>query len=275
MKAQKHVRDLLYDFHRGELSQDDRRKLEEHLAGCKRCAKAAEEIRVLMQTVPVPQTKPSDALSERYWDAFSYNVMNRVRSEENQHSVRKISFAEYLRSVFLYQRRSLAAISVGLTIVAVVVLTRQFGNVDPPGTDQLAEQQGDIQTPTVQARLDQYFRKSQILMVGLMNMKPENGNGVDLSVEQAVSRELIREARFLSQQNIDERTRVLIANLEKILIELANMEKQYDLPDIEILRAGINQENLLFKLRMGEGSYTAEPLTQDSERNLSQKGESL
>jgi hypothetical protein len=111
-------------------------------------------------------------------------------------------------------------------------------------------------------------------MVGLMNMKPANGDQPDLITEQTVSRELIQEARYLSQQNIDERTKRLITDLEKILIELANIEEAYDLPDIEILRAGIRQENLLFKLRMGD-QLLAPSASNEQDQTLSQKGESL
>ena len=47
----------------------------------------------------------------------------------------------------------------------------------------------------------------------------------------------------------------LIGDLEKILIELANIKEESGLPNVEIVRGGIHQENLLFKIRMAEAMY--------------------
>ncbi|HEX9829220.1 MAG TPA: zf-HC2 domain-containing protein [Bacteroidota bacterium] len=279
MKSSKHIQDLLYEFHRGELPEDERRRVEQHLASCERCATSAKEVQELVNAVPTSSAKPSEALPEQFWNSFSYAVVNRIRSSERLERVRKISFGEYLQSVLVYQRRVFTALAVGVAVVAVLVLTRQFGVVGDPDTERVTQAQSETETPTVQARLGQYFRKSQILMVGLMNMKSENGDGLDLSIESAASRELLQEARFLSEQNIDERTKRLVTDLKKILIELANIEAMYDLPDIEILRAGIRQENLLFKLRMGEQGYDSgsqsSPNATEQQNNSSQKGESL
>jgi hypothetical protein len=46
-----------------------------------------------------------------------------------------------------------------------------------------------------------------------------------------------------------------VSDLEKILIQLENIKSQHDLPDVEIIRGGIHQENLLFKTRMAEARY--------------------
>jgi hypothetical protein len=83
-------------------------------------------------------------------------------------------------------------------------------------------------------------------------MKHEPGRSFDLSAEREVSRDLIKEARYLREQDIDRRSARLIEDLNKILIELANLEDEHDLPDVEIIRGGIHQENLLFKIRMAE-----------------------
>ena len=277
MKSSKHIQDLLYEFHRGELPEDERRRVEQHLASCERCATSAKEVQELVNAVPTSSAKPSEALPEQFWNSFSYAVVSRIRSAERLEPVRKISFGEYLQSLLVYQRRVFTALAVGVAVVAVLVLTRQFGVVE--NTELVTQAQSETETPTVQARLGQYFRKSQILMVGLMNMKSENGDGLDLSIESAASRELLQEARFLSEQNMDERTKRLVTDLKKILIELANIEAMYDLPDIEILRAGIRQENLLFKLRMGEQGYDSGSQSSsnstEQQNNSSQKGESL
>ena len=101
-------------------------------------------------------------------------------------------------------------------------------------------------------RMERYLRKSKILLVGLSNMKTDAGHPLDLSAEREASRSLIKEARYLQTQDIDRRSARLISALNKILIELANLEEHNDIPGVEIIRGGINQENLLFKIRMAE-----------------------
>jgi len=111
----------------------------------------------------------------------------------------------------------------------------------------------------VRMELAEYYRKSKILLVGISNINPELGQSVDLAVERQVARQLIYQTRYLDSKQLDERSRALVRALERILIELANMEQQADLKDVDIIRAGIHQENMLFKIRMAESDYaTAE-----------------
>ena len=53
-----------------------------------------------------------------------------------------------------------------------------------------------------------------------------------------------------------------------------SIEIRNDLPGVEILRAGIRQENLLFKIRMGEQLSVPQAPT-DRTQHQSNKGESL
>ncbi|MGH2568015.1 MAG: zf-HC2 domain-containing protein [Bacteroidota bacterium] len=273
MNLHREIQSLLYEFYRGELPEAKHRQVREHLATCERCSKTATEIQELVNVATLPSTKPSDERPEQFWNSFALHVIDRVRREEQRKHVRKISLGDYLQSVFVHQRRTAVALGVGLAIVSLILLTWQL-RVPLETAEQramVAEPEG--QTAIVHARLGQYLRKSQTLMVGLMNMKSENNGGLDLSTERAVSRELIHEARYLTEQDIDERAKQLVNDLKRILIELSNIEGRYDLPDVEILRAGIEQENLLFKLRMGEQLYAPAPTEQRN--SISPKGESL
>lgn len=273
MNIHREIQSLLYEYTRGELSATEQQRVGNHLATCTRCATNAAEIRELVKGIPTSAWKPAEDRSDNYWSSFSYNIINRIRLNDQHQRVPKISFAEYLRSMFVYQRRAFVGIGVGLAVIAVLVLTWQLQRSGGSGIQQLASGASENQTPTVQARYGQYLRQSQMLMVGLMNMKSESGERVDLNVERDLSRHLIQEARYLHDQDIDEHAKQLIRDLEKILIELANIEEQHDLPDVEILRAGIRQENLLFKIRMGEQLYPPPPKNQ--KEHQSPKGETL
>jgi len=92
------------------------------------------------------------------------------------------------------------------------------------------------------------------LLVGIENMKTGEGGAVDLSAERRASRDLVQEARYFRQLRLDPRSERLMGDLEKIFIELSNSHDSRSRPDVELLRSGIQQENLLFKIRMAENT---------------------
>jgi len=94
-----------------------------------------------------------------------------------------------------------------------------------------------------------------VLLIGISNLKTGAGEPVDLSVEQRASRDLVREARYLKQRPLDPRVDELIDSMSRILIEMANITRDNQIPNVEIVRSGIHQENLLFKIRMAETVY--------------------
>jgi hypothetical protein len=102
--------------------------------------------------------------------------------------------------------------------------------------------------------MNQYLRKSKVLLVGLENMKTGEGRTVDLTAERKASRALVDESRSLKQQPLDLHSVQLMNDVDKILIELANTDESESSPHVEMLRGGIRQENLLFKIRMAENS---------------------
>jgi hypothetical protein len=112
-----------------------------------------------------------------------------------------------------------------------------------------------ISTSDATTRMSGYLRRSKTLLVGLTNMKPAPTGSVDLSTERKMSRELVQEARFLKQLPLDDRSVRLLSDLEKIQIELANLDASYNAPEVELIRHGIRRENLLFKVRVSETLY--------------------
>jgi len=100
--------------------------------------------------------------------------------------------------------------------------------------------------------VEEYFTASRMLLIGIANMSPEEGKPIDLSLERTTARSLVRQARLLADEPIDERSQELLGELERILIELANLEESADVPGIELIRTGVRQQNLLFKIRMAE-----------------------
>jgi len=155
--------------------------------------------------------------------------------------------------------RTAFAIAGGFAAIAAAFLLLQ-GRPTPP-RDVEAGLAPPVPSPVrVDERMTEYLRKSQTLLVGLTNKKAVPGKPVDIDAEREASRSLVTEARFIKHQSLDRRSSRLVGDLERIFIEVANAEPMMRSGDIEIIRNGIRQENLLFKVRMAQARY--EPVRQ-------------
>ncbi len=267
MSVHSEINNKLYEYCLGDLGSSDCAEVETHLSACSRCSDDLKEIKASIQLIGKPATLPSAFRSEEYWQRFSVNVDEKIRRMSNSKKLSVGSLWDRIQSYVIFNRGTvIAAGTACAVIVCVVVLWKVM--TPAPRQEEFArlthEETPAIEkaTPVVNtnARLGNYFRKSKILLVGLSNMKTEAGHPIDLSFEQQTSRSLVKEARFLQTQNIDRRSARLIDDLNKILVELANLEEQHDVPDVEMLRGGIHQENLLFKIRMAEARYDSSSL---------------
>lgn len=253
MRSHRKIQKLMYEYLHDELDQHDRAAVESHLASCERCQEELKELRAALTVVPGYTTQPSDRRTTEFWQSFASRIDTRIRQEANEKRTSRPSFWEIIESVIMV-RPGLAAAGAGaLALVGVAVLGwHLYSRVTPE------QQQPPIARPVVQespAQLDQYLRKSKILLVGLSNLKEPESGTADLSSERRVSRQLLEETKSLRQQPLDSRSMVLVDNLEKVFNELANAREDKGFTNVELVRSTIRQDNLLFKVRMAEASH--------------------
>jgi hypothetical protein len=249
------IQNLLYDFTQNELTESERLAVEQHLSTCKRCSEELAGLRQTLALLPPPAPHPSDAREEALWQSLTLRVERAVHQSSGRS--RRVGVMDRLSS-FVALRPSLA-FAVGGTLAVLVLAVAIFPLVSKQ-TPQVVQHPASpddssyvLATENVNERVGEYFRKSKALLIGIANMKTTDG--VDLAAEQTVSRRLVHEARYLRHQPLDLRAAKLVNDLEKILIELANIEQNNDLPNVEMIRTGIHQENLLFRIRMAAASY--------------------
>lgn len=244
------VRTVLYEYVRGELVEGEEARVREHLARCPRCSREHNILKRELELVPLAGRKPSDERSEEFWRSFAANVERRIKEQRRTRPAFG-GFLDQLSLLWLSRRSQFAAAGgVALVLLAALLWITQSESIRSPENEATLSDENAV-VPAHQ-EMNDYFRKSKILLVGISNMSTPSGQPVDLSSERRIARGLIQKARLLEAQASDERATELINQLERILIELANMEEQVDLKDVELLRSGIRQENLLFKVRMAE-----------------------
>jgi len=254
MKTHSTVQKLLYEYLNGEITEVDRNAVRNHLASCEKCSVELERLKDELKALDQLQANPSDHLSSEYWDSFILDLERRIQSDRSRVRA-SVSLWETVETFWMYHRSlaislSSAAILLFLSIGVMKTVLDHWAE-RTPGT--VAQQQAPVDT--VRSELNQYFRKSKILLVGLTNMKVPEGQPPDFSVERDASRKLLHQARYLKNQPLDMRSAELIDDLQRIQLALANMKDEGSLSNVEIVNAGIRQENLLFKIRMAEAQY--------------------
>ncbi|MGA9119703.1 MAG: zf-HC2 domain-containing protein [Bacteroidota bacterium] len=287
MNRHQEVRGSLYEYLGGELSRVEREGIESHLATCPSCRHDLALLQEALALLPRPDDNPAAERPQDFWDAFPVRTIERLH--RTSPTRRQQVYAHLRDSVlsFAVMRKgqiALAGAGTALAALALVLLMRPPANdapVDVPQSQvgvipgrvvappvdsaekatQTAPVTPNLPSPSVHFasdRVSDYLRRSKILLIGIANLKEDPQAAPDMSNEGRVSRALVKEARYLKQdQKLDPRARALIEELNRVLIQLASLAERNDVSGIEIVRGGIRQENLLFKIRMAETAMDA------------------
>jgi hypothetical protein len=244
------VRKNLVEFVRGELPAEAMADVEHHLGKCRECREECAKLKDVLHAMPVRSTPPSDLQPEEYWQSFARRVDGRLGEEQRRRMHQRPvldGVADYLR---LHWKPALVSAGVGALVVGVLAVWFSGRREQLPLVPQ--GQEVPVMQTAQRDEVNDYFERSRVLLIGVANIPAEDGDKVDLSVERHAARELVHTARYLEKKPIDSRSRELIRELERVLVELANIEEQADIPEVDVIRTGVRQQNLLFKIRMAE-----------------------
>ncbi|MEM1127147.1 MAG: hypothetical protein AAGI71_10895 [Bacteroidota bacterium] len=100
--------------------------------------------------------------------------------------------------------------------------------------------------------------RSKVLLLGLVNLEADDVGALDMDRKQALARDLVHEARRIStnlEATDQQRLRVLIDDLERILLQIANLEATYDLPSLTLVQSSVDQQGLLLKINLTQMRY--------------------
>jgi hypothetical protein len=137
----------------------------------------------------------------------------------------------------------------------------------PPGSvpDMTVSTQGqtDAERILVDDRVQAYLQKSQVLLLALANFDPHTDDTVTLNLpsQKRISESLVQEAAYLKTALTDPaeiRLRELVADLEIILLQIANLEDEHDLEAVEMVQKGVEKQGVLFRIDLSKISQNRE-----------------
>jgi hypothetical protein len=241
-----------------ELDHEQKKSFDAHLEACSKCTKDFEKMRETMGVLSQRARTEPDPL---FWDSYWDKLVDRM--EETERSVPAIvkwwqRFWQSIRFQPSWTYR--VATAVALIAIGVFIGKLYFGR---PVSEQVETFQ-TVQVPptaveqvSLQQRADRYIERSKILLLGLINFDPEyeDAYALDLPYQQQISQELVREANLLKEELNDpaqQQLLDLIEDLEIILLQIANLESEYDLTGIELVKSGVDRRGILLKINLEE-----------------------
>ncbi len=266
IKCQK-SKDLMLEALYGELSAEDRTLFDAHLRACPECA---AEYSVLGATLEVMDRRERPDPGATFWDGYWDRLEKRMEREMSMTAAPAAEpFWPRLRRALSTVPRWAYQASAALALVVVGVLIGR-AVFAPSGPGPAAGPVGVVAAAgpadPMLVRANDYIQRSKVLLLGLVNFDTGQNDiyGLDLPRQKQISSELVREAAYLKPALRDarnERLRDLVADLEVILLQIANLESEQDLEAVELVRAGVDKRGLLLQINLSEMAGETMPRT--------------
>ncbi|MCI0413652.1 zf-HC2 domain-containing protein [bacterium] len=238
MKPCKQVRPLFIEALYDELDPESRENFRAHLRSCVKCRKA---FRKMKRALGVMNQRVRVEPDQQFWDGYYDRLEKRMQQEKPKVAPQWTRWAYRAAAVIL--------------LIGIGVILGRFNQFTPGPVTRTKPST----PPVVQAKLEQrtqdFLGRSEVLLLGMVNFNAESddASAVDITKQKALSQDLIQEASYLKKELSDEndgRLEKLVGDLELILMQIANLEEKEDLPEIELVKNGVDRKGLLLKINL-------------------------
>lgn len=251
-KFQKQFINVFYD----ELNKNKKTLFENHLKKCPQCTEKYSHMEsILKQMTAYSRPEPGTEFWDNYW--------NKLASRLEAEKTARFSLTSWCKQLIdSVSWQTIRVYRVPVTAAAILLIGIFIGKTFFTGSGVPLDRSHTKTTPSiknsaVEQRAEHYLERAKLVLLGIVNYDPtkENGYKPDFSHHKQISSELITEAARL-KHNLKSpkqlRLRQLISDLEVILIQIANLETEYDLEDVELIQSSAERKAILFKINIGE-----------------------
>ncbi len=243
--------DLILHFY-GEDTPAEEYRVDEHLAACSTCRHAWTELGDTLKLVDAATVPEPGAGFERTMWARVQNVLPDAQpaapASQRWRWMPAFGMAAALVAAVALGyalRSSREAHTAASTPTTAAVSATDSAAVHASMTDMQKTRERVLLTA-----LSDHFQQSEVLLTELMN-SPDDGRA-DLSFERAAAVDLVASGRLYrvtAEQNGDLQLARMLDDLESVLVEVARSPEHVARKDFNSLRARIDDQSLLFKVR--------------------------
>ena len=248
MKECKFFQQLIVDDFYGEIEPKNKSKLNKHLYNCESCKVQFSQIK---STLGGMNHYKREEPSEEFWNSYWINLESKLG--------KKISFNDKLKNLFYLIQIKPSWIYGFATALVFLVIGIYLGKayftpqiIDSYVSNEISQK--NIQTV---ATAERYLQRSKVLLLGIVNMdtKAESNYKPNISKQQQISRELIQQTAVLKKDLKEADKKILLGlinELETILLQIANLEKEHDYDAIELIQNSLDRKGILVKINLGQ-----------------------
>ncbi|HEX6322102.1 MAG TPA: hypothetical protein VFZ36_00130 [Vicinamibacterales bacterium] len=227
--------------------------IDAHLAACGDCRGAFEALRRVMETIdaaPVPEPGP----------AFERTVWARLQPALETAKRDPVGFSR-LAGMFGGNRENPTGsgfgrglvFAGGLAAIVTGVLVWQLSvPFTPAGAPDAAADADAHRERVLLTAVSDHIEQSELVLVELANAEPRDG-GLDVSLERSAADDLVSAGRLYretARQTGDLQVAALLDELELVLVEIARGPEALSAEQLQGLREQIDDQELIFKLRV-------------------------
>ncbi len=241
MNACKEYESLIVDVASGAAGEGDRSRLLEHTVNCEACSEAFSDLTQMIGATSI-KSDPGDA----FWNDYYGRLNERIESGQ----LAKTSAFQVMHLVNSVPRWSLQIAAAVVLIVSGILIGRNTQPAELAGEQMASVDAAQLE---LQDRAYTYLDRSKTLLLGVVNFNVDEDDPAMLNIDRRrqMAGSLIQEASLLRADLSDadlERLSQLIADLEIILLQIANIESNYDIPEIEMVQSGVDRKDIMFKI---------------------------
>ncbi len=248
MKRCRYWRNRIPEAIYGELDAKTREKMERHFAVCSGCARLYEGMAAAVRKMEV---RPAPDRAPEFWEGYWDRLESRMALETD------VSRPFALPMWAFGTAGAILLIAVGIFIgrtffrppaeLPALVRTTPSEAVTAPMASG---------APPLAVRASRYLKRSRMLLLAVVNANPQDEDPfrLNLPLQKRTSEELLREAVVLKAglRSSDRRLERLVSDLELILLQIANLSTDSDVSDIEVIKAGVEDRDIFFKINLSE-----------------------
>lgn len=252
----KKCHDLFVEALYEELNAEQKHFFTEHLQLCDKCkteyTKMSASLKIMDKRV---RPEPGQA----FWNGYTNRLFQRMEDKKIFDEKSEPWWRTFGRTLSSTPRWAYQAIAALLLVAVGIFIGRMI--FSPSITEiQSSQQITSIQTQQAHRadlahRTQNYIERSKLILLALINFDPEIDDpyALNLPYQKQVSTELVQEASYLKGELGEydqERMQSLVADLEMILLQIANLESEYDLRAIDLVKEGVERGGILLKINI-------------------------
>jgi len=244
------------DFLSGDLEEERRKKMAEHLAKCPDCRAEAGQVERLLKETAAVKAEIREAVASVNWEALPATIADRVLA--NADKTEKAPRGRWFRSwAFpLRMKPALAGLAAGLVVGAAAMYFTLKAPGPRPGQDTGYYASGEFldRAELTMARRNtlDYLEKSQYVLLDVFESAGEGG-GTPAPFRSEQARDLLSKKKYLNAQ-LERfqmaKAKAICDQIEMLFLELAQISDVLPAAELGRIRGFVEERQLLLKINL-------------------------